>query len=573
MKLWKNMPKTTSNQALIQSVSRIGFFFGLLILSEPAICTEISAVGDGVFLGAGYDPVLGTIHDKCITSDSTNKAKNTLILPTDPNQIAWMQSMTGGAQSIVFAATLIENSQELESALGLNASASYTPSVGTSLSAKESFSQSINMNSYNVYALVSVKIFTESETLLSINLTPAALNLASSNAKQFRRVCGTEFVFTSTRGAELYGVIEINTKSKTEQETVTAEIKGGSGGFSASADITSRLKNATNNKSLNIKLWASGTLGDTLPTNIDEMLKFAAHFPKPAIQNPTVFKSVTRDYSKVMNWPETVLPIIENRQEILTKLRQQYKEYIKNVNDISYILNNSDQFEKFERNALVEKKSELHTALDRIITSTQTCMNSVENCKWESLSLSSVNVVLPNRLQSAVILCHKTRDPICGIESYIVKQSEWCGSTLNTGTGTVCGVASYNSGKGPVCGSTPTPIFGLYTFPLRMTDAAQKNAWCVGKGYDLSTGRIGCHGEPGGGPGTCQGANQPRNNEFVQCAKYNTCSNEAFGVQAYNTCAHESFGRTLKVCAHEQHGVAQYKECNITNNEPHQLCD
>lgn len=154
--------------------------------------------------------------------------------------------------------------------------------------------------------------------------------------------------------------------------------------------------------------------------------------------------------------------------------------------------------------------------------------------------------------------CSIRRDEACGVETFKTKQSEWCGSTPNTGTGAVCGTATWKSGKGAVCGVTL--VDSIYMWPYRAT-GPNNESLCKSRGYDMTTGRIGHHSPPV----------QPSNNEFLECGTYKTCQNAAFGSETFNSCADISFGSTYKVCAHEKHGVEAFKACLI-NDADGKLC-
>lgn len=158
--------------------------------------------------------------------------------------------------------------------------------------------------------------------------------------------------------------------------------------------------------------------------------------------------------------------------------------------------------------------------------------------------------------------CSLKRVEACGVQTYNIQQSAWCGSTPNTGTGPVCGTATWRSGKGEVCGVDLT--HSIYMWPNRAIGANKLNL-CRAKGYDMTTGRIGCHP----GAGHCTPA--PNNNEFLECGTYKTCTNEAFGPETYKSCADISFGSTNKICEHEKHGVRDFKECRV-NDANGKLC-
>ena len=502
-----------------------------------------------VLMGAGYDPAYGRVGDKCIGAPS----------PT--------ASGTDGAKEISYKTYLVENTNEFEQTLGLSASASY----GVMFSGKADFAKSVNINSYSVYVLVEVQVKTQSDTISDIAITEKALTLLKTDPSRFRTVCGTEFVVSMTKGGQLFGVIEISTNSRTEQSDLKASINGGGAVFKASAELSQRLKEITKNKNTKVILWASGTKGEKLPSNVEGMLQFAADFPSQAIQHPTSFAAITRDYTGVLNWPSVSLPDQENRAAILATLSNSRIEHMKARNDAEFVINNPQQFKPFNKDALELKRKEILKALDNISIAARGCLKSVEECKFESIPL--LDISLPARLDGLIKVCHIERSSVCGVESNKVAQSAWCGYTNNTGTGLPCGAKLYQLAKGKACGFTPSPVYGLYTWPHRMTSAAIKTSTCISKGHDLSTGRIGCHGEPGGGPGTCNGANQPNNNEFIQCADYNTCRDISFGVEQYHSCQNEAFGKTANTCEHERHGAAVFKLCSVNNAEPHERCD
>jgi hypothetical protein len=507
----------------------------ILPLSNASASVVNAETDQPIVIGAGYDPAFGVVLDECVEWKKSTEEKPDV-------------SSGDGAKAISYNLSLIENIEDIEKSLGLSASAKYG-----AISGKASFSSSIKMNSYNVYILVEVKVKNQANTISRISLHEDAVNLANSSNKRFRNICGTEFVVSITKGGQLFGVLEISTNSKTQQQEIKASVKGNMGAFSASADVNKSLKKIVKGKSVKVTLWSSGTRGQTpLPTDVETMLNFASGFPKEAIQFPTSFLAITRPYSQVLNYPEIDIFRVENQRLILERIAKRRLEYIKAANDIDFIIKYPDQFEEYDSSALLSKRKVLLSTIDALSSAGSKCIQSSKECKWSNDQI--IQIDLPKRKDGVTMVCKPQQHKNCGVKSYIVKQSAHCRFDLNHGAGAACGVLRYNKGKGAVCGTKLT--HSIYMWPHRASGGNKLNL-CNSKGYDMTTGRIGCHS----GAGHC--TPEPHNNEFLECGKYASCEHSTFGAKTYNSCRHESFGKTNKVCAHKEHGVAQYLMCNI----------
>ena len=207
-------------------------------------------------------------------------------------------------------------------------------------------------------------------------------------------------------------------------------------------------------------------------------------------------------------------------------------------------------------------RSTLAIHIDTLTRTARACVASADDCTWEVLSIDSIT--LPERKDGVTMVCKPQRHKNCGPESYVLRQSEACNYTVNSGTDAVCGV-TYASKTSANCGVNLT--HSIFMWPKRATTAAVKLALCQAKGYQMTTGRIGCHFRSGG---HC--TYEPNNNEFLECGNYKTCRHEKHGIESINTCINEKFGRTYEACRHKSHGVELHKMCNI-NLDTGEKCD
>ena len=129
----------------------------------------------------------------------------------------------------------IQTTHELEQALGISAEASYgSPSFGGGISGRFDFAKSAKVQSSSLFMTVTATVKLKVLSIDAPLLTPEAAQLVD-NPPIFAQRFGNVFVRSMQRGGIFIGVLRIDTSSSEESESISSELKGSYGLFSAQA--------------------------------------------------------------------------------------------------------------------------------------------------------------------------------------------------------------------------------------------------------------------------------------------------------------------------------------------------
>lgn len=174
-------------------------------------------VRDGYNFGVGADLLSGAVMNKPVSNDVINS----------------IDHAEGAIVNMVVQR--IQTTHELEQALGISAEASYgSPSFGAGISARFEFAKSAKVQSSSLFMTVTATIKLKVLSIDAPFLTPEAATLVD-NPPVFAQRFGNVFVRSMERGGIFIGVLRIDTSSSEESESVSTELKGSYGLFSAEA--------------------------------------------------------------------------------------------------------------------------------------------------------------------------------------------------------------------------------------------------------------------------------------------------------------------------------------------------
>lgn len=143
-------------------------------------------------------------------------------------------AQAGGAQ-VTFEVRRINSTEELEESLGVSAEASYGSGLfGAGISARFGYAKNCKVQSSSLFMLVTARIVLEHLSIKAPKLTASAAELRS-NAEQFAARYGNMFVRGMDRGGLFVGVFRYDVHSEQERTSVSAELEGSYGLFSAEA--------------------------------------------------------------------------------------------------------------------------------------------------------------------------------------------------------------------------------------------------------------------------------------------------------------------------------------------------
>lgn len=292
----------------------------------------IRPIPAGATLGKGVDAEMGESYGYAIIYDP-------------PTSLIDDQPL---GQRVRFNLQQITSSVELSKMLNVSASAS----VGFGLfsaSAEVNYAQQQSVNQYSTYLLVSVEVKNPTLMMRNPRFKPEIFQLLAERGWDwFENHYGPEYMAGVVTGGSYYGLIEIKTLSKQEQQAIAVAVSASYGLFKASGSLDLKLKQAIENKELKITVLQSGGSGDPVETTLEEMITQAKNFPKLVKDHPVEFQGIFEEYRKTVPLPSAVGESIFSRAHrlaVMEELGLKYwscKDYRANL---CYVLDNFYGFE------------------------------------------------------------------------------------------------------------------------------------------------------------------------------------------------------------------------------------
>jgi hypothetical protein len=228
-------------------------------------------VRDGYNFGVGADLLSGAVMNKPVNSDVVNS----------------IDHAEGATANVIVQR--IQTTHELEQALGISAEASYgSPSFGASISGRFNFAKSAKVQSSSLFMTVTATVKLKVLSIDAPFLTPEAAKLVD-NPPVFAQRFGNVFVRSMERGGIFIGVLRIDTSSSEESESISAELKGSYGLFSAEAKAKFSEVEKKFSSDVFVQMYHEGgpvNLGIKDPTNPLELLTNVDLFLNSFAVNP-----------------------------------------------------------------------------------------------------------------------------------------------------------------------------------------------------------------------------------------------------------------------------------------------
>lgn len=502
--------------------------------------------GSRMFFGTGYDVVSNDTKGDCVEINAYQTE------PIDSKNSIYQQT---------YSIELIDSYQGLARSLQVNASASLK--MGWSpINAMASYVESQKINNYSLYILIKAELITHFRKAINLKLKNDYLEKLTKDMSSFRRSCGDEYVRSVMYGGSYYAVIRLDTNNTIEQKDLRADIRVKIGTFSSALQMKQTLEKILKGKTVKMLTHKVGGIAVPFATDVDQMLSQVINFPKEVVVSPSPIKAYTSEYTDLVNYPighsqlDTVL-----QQENMMYLGQKRLELIRLRNNILYILENSEQFNDFNKDDLQNYENQINLSLNLINLTARRCFTSLDNCHLPE-KLIYPNITFPKRIAKNIVSkCFVTSHDVCGflyredrsehcsVEEYFQHRDQACGvESFKQARTSHCGVELFNSKRDKICGVE------LY-----------KNK------YDESCGcKVWSYESP------------PWNEHFNKgiskfsirhCELYNSCRKKEFGVEKYKDCRDKSFGvQSYKVCRNPFHGIDTYKLCDSSKAKTYKIC-
>lgn len=325
-------------------------------------------------------------------------------------------SSVGGGELLDYSLQVVSTEEELQTALGISASAS--GGVGLfGASARMDFSKKCAVNSSSVFALVSVQITESFQSIKSPGIDPAAASLlASGNEQRFGEQYGDKFVRGIKYGGVFFGMIEITTQSKTDQESVSVAVQGSYSAFSASGQFSQSFQDSVKNRGVSVKLHVEGgTLPSPLPTSVDGLMSAAGEWVRTVKNNPWAYSVLIDSYNVLPLPAPPNFADLQHQLDVLTQCALWRNMDLQTLNDIAYIKSNPEQFTDLNLDQLTQRENDISADLNTIAAAASNAINKPKEAAHPKLIVPPP-LALPSRVKSLVVIPSVPIPNVVGLE-------------------------------------------------------------------------------------------------------------------------------------------------------------
>lgn len=473
--------------------------------------------------------------------------------------------VTSKAMETKYSLNLINNKEELFDKIEMTSKNS--GSYGSfNAKAKVHFVKQVKWNYNSTYILVRAERVTSTQTLNADNilLNNNAKNILLDSRVKFLESCGNRFINKVNYGGEIYGLLEI--QSRTYQEKQTLELSLSAGGSiggakgSSKTDYKREIERLTSKYQAKVSFRHVGGEQIKAPNDAATLIDLSNRIEEITDSNPVPVSIETRDYFSVSNY------LLDN-DSYETKIRQDEIDWaegkLKQARNLYaqslYALENPKDFKDLDEAELKKNLTYLDDKIMELKNFISRASSFVNKVDHNDISIDLDNINIPEQKRKASkkelkVTCVKKESSLCGISSYKKQKSSSCGiKGVNTGTGPACG-AVYNQKASEFC--------GVKSYNL------QAGKVCGALRYKQCHHRS-CGKKTFGGNKRCR-ASACGVEVYKSCRdvsfgaeEFNSCRHEKHGIEGYLTCADKDFGYDFDTCSHLSHGPESYNICEV----------
>jgi len=337
---------------------------------------------DGLDYGIGIDSPGGTAMNLAVTGE--------------PSQIP-----NAGGGAVAYTMNELTSEEDLQTALGISVEAN--GGIGLfSASAAMNFSQSCQMNSSSVFLIVSVKV-TNAFTMIEapgISQAAAAL-LAAGNVTAFQNQYGDMFVRGLQTGGSFFGVIEIETKSETDQQSTSASVSAAYGPFGGSGNFSSSFTQTVESHNCKVTCYIEGGTIPTLPSTVTMLMDAVSTWPQTVAANAVPYAALLDGYG-ILPLPNPPNYIdLQHEQDVLNQCALYRNQDLQTLNDIAYIKNYPNEFVNPNAAQLEQWQNDISADLNTIAKAASDALNNPAQAEFPTTLLATPPVQLPQRVAGA----------------------------------------------------------------------------------------------------------------------------------------------------------------------------
>jgi hypothetical protein len=401
---------------------------------------------------------------------------------------------SAGGGTVLFKVRRVRTSTELEQSLGLDVDASYGSALfGAGVKARLDFVKSAKVQTSGLFMTISTTVSLQFLSIDAPELTDNAARLVD-RPDIFETRFGNMFVRGIARGGLFVAVLRIETESVEDAQSISTELSGSYGFFSAEAQAKFRDTMARFRVSLSSDVYHEGgpiNLAINDPADPTEPLKRANEFLTSFQTQPD---SVSVPYSVTLApiaIAEGPLPPnaadIQKAEDVLAFCAKRRSVAFDQLNLLSYIVDNPTRFD-FSVGATLEEIRDASAAaqsdLELIAECASNAINDPQNAKFPAAFAEQMNEVFPKtKMPKAMPTPRPTPPDFEGVWDNVLTDD--AGNVLGTSTWTMkkMGANRYNASE-----EGPPPIGNAVGVAIR-TDLNVDLNWRATAPGDSTTGR------------------------------------------------------------------------------------
>jgi hypothetical protein len=339
---------------------RLAIMLGFLVVTSPLFADTVFAPSksDNLFLGKGYDPIVGEPRGYCVKPDSEESTG---------------VGSTGTSEHTEIR--VVDSFESLRQEIDADVSASARLGLGR-VSASMDYLERSEYSSTKVYVLLHSRVENTATALRNPHYTNESLSfLRAKNVAGFRRLCGTEFISTIITGGQFDAVLSIETTSNKDRRDVTLAFSGEYGSAQGSASFKSTFERISGTHHSEVKLVR---LGGAKPPGsmdakilIDYALQFSTLVGGSAANSAVAFEVRTQPYDVV---PDDYLDTgTDLRATWLDDIVDNLETALLRKKDVDYAVKHPNQFVGLSLPKARVAAAELGSYLQRLRRAIQAC--------------------------------------------------------------------------------------------------------------------------------------------------------------------------------------------------------
>jgi hypothetical protein len=323
--------------------------------------------------------------------------------------------------TVRFQVKRIKTTSEMEQTLGISAEADYgVPAFSAGASIRFAFAQSAKVQSSSLVLLVTATIKKAFEQIDEPTLNGPAAELADNPGK-FAERFGNMFVRGVTSGGLFVGYLRIDTGSAELSNSISAELSGSYGLFSAEAEVNFKKVQREYRSELSIDMYHEGGPPDLHINTFEdpiELLRNVNLFLSSFAERPnevSVPYTVTFAPLAIANGPLPPNEIdLQNAQDVLIFCAKRRSVLTDQLNTFQYIADNPARFDFSNGADLAKIRHSVETVqsdLDLIARCASRAMNNPKSAKLPEEFATSIGEDYPKTVVPEILPTPKPIQP------------------------------------------------------------------------------------------------------------------------------------------------------------------